>query len=138
MYIIYTGNKIERVIRLRNPFGNGEWNGDKSDNSSKWTQKLKMEYNLVQKDDGDFHMSFDDFIKYFVNLGIARLKRGYVTTFCKVRKVENIKCQIIKVISEQKDSHSYLQLYQKNPRALLRDGTYQPTALCYLILLDEN
>ena len=36
--------KGERVIRLRNPWGEGEFNGDWSDFSSKWTEELKQQY----------------------------------------------------------------------------------------------
>ena len=32
----------------------------------------------------------------------------------------------------------YFQLYQKNPRIILNDGTYQKAVLCYLILIDNN
>ena len=32
----------------------------------------------------------------------------------------------------------YFQLYQKNPRIILNDGTYQKAVSCYLILIDNN
>ena len=32
----------------------------------------------------------------------------------------------------------YFQLYQKNPRIILNDGTFQKAVLCYLILIDNN
>jgi hypothetical protein len=56
-----------RLIRLRNPWGRGEWKGAYSDRSDKWTQRL---INAVgfnpnnpedNKDDGLFWMEFDDF-----------------------------------------------------------------------------
>ena len=37
--------KIERLVKLRNPWGKGEWKGDWSDDSYKWTTKLKRELN---------------------------------------------------------------------------------------------
>ena len=36
-------------MRLRNPWGNGEYSGDWSDSSKKWTAELKKKYGLVKK-----------------------------------------------------------------------------------------
>ena len=38
---IQTENGLERIVKLRNPWGSGEWKGDWSDSSSKWTPELK-------------------------------------------------------------------------------------------------
>ena len=43
----------EKVMKLRNPWGNGEYSGDWSDSSKKWTAELKKTYGLVKKNDGD-------------------------------------------------------------------------------------
>lgn len=32
--------RIERLVKLRNPWGKGEWRGDWSDDSYKWTARL--------------------------------------------------------------------------------------------------
>ncbi len=33
--------KFVRLLKIRNPWGHGEWEGDWSDNSTKWTEELK-------------------------------------------------------------------------------------------------
>lgn len=35
-------NQGERIIKLRNPWGKGEWKGEWSDNDKRWNHKLKM------------------------------------------------------------------------------------------------
>ena len=60
--------KIERLVKLRNPWGKGEWKGDWSDDSYKWTNKLKRELNYRSDDDGVFFMSYNDFIKYYSDI----------------------------------------------------------------------
>ncbi|XP_025192300.1 calpain-A-like isoform X2 [Melanaphis sacchari] len=68
--------RIIRLIRLRNPWGKCEWNGPWSDKSNEWLsmpQKIKESLGLVIDDDGEFWMSFDDFIKYFSILEICNL-----------------------------------------------------------------
>ena len=71
---IKVGGTIERLVHIRNPWGNGEWSGDWSDESEKWTPALKRMANMgKEQDDGEFFMSYKDFIKYYVVLGICKL-----------------------------------------------------------------
>ena len=53
------------LLRIRNPWGRGEWNGDWSDKSSKWTPELKERLGWSDKDDGVFWMDLEDVKKYF-------------------------------------------------------------------------
>ena len=56
---------MEKVVKLRNPWGNTEWKGDWGDNSTKWTPELMKKCLFNKKDEGIFHMSFDDYKKTF-------------------------------------------------------------------------
>ena len=138
-YRVDTGNGIERIVKLRNPWGNGEWSGAWSDASKKWNESTKKQCEYQEdRDDGVFYMSFDDFVKYYVTMGIVKLEHNYQTTMCKISKAQAIKCQVLQLTVNQKNEKSYIQLYQKNPRIILKDGTYQNTALSYMILLDKK
>ena len=128
----------EKVMRLRNPWGNGEYTGDWSDSSKKWTSDLKKKFNFVKKDDGDFYMAYEDYLKYYVVMGFGKLHQDFVTRVLRVEKTEAVKAQLLKVDVPQNNTLIYFQLYQKNPRIILNDGTYQKTVLCYLILIDNN
>ena len=138
-YNVNTDKGIERVVKLRNPWGNGEWSGAWSDSSKKWNQNTKKQCEYQQdRDDGVFYMSFDDFVKYYVTMGIVKLQHNYQTTVCKIPKAKAIKCQVLLLTVKEPNEKSYIQLYQKNPRIILKDGTYQNTALSYMILLDKD
>lgn len=54
------------MIRIRNPWGNHvEWRGAWSDNSAEWlsiSEELRVELEYARIADGEFWMSFDDFI----------------------------------------------------------------------------
>ena len=133
----------EKVIKLRNPWGHFEYSGDWSDYSSKWTQELKKKYEFNKKNDGVFYMGYEDFLKYFITVGFAKIHPDYVSNDIKIKKEKNTKCQLIKIRSckdynSNKAIHSFIQLYQKNPRIMLKDGSYQNTALCFLILVDSE
>lgn len=58
------GNEVN-IVKLRNPWGNFEWKGDWSDESDKWTEELKEQYNVTVADDGCFWMDFETIQKYF-------------------------------------------------------------------------
>ncbi|XP_061192962.1 calpain-5-like [Saccostrea echinata] len=70
--------KTEKIamIRLRNPWGQGEWNGAFSDGSPEW-QKISKDdrdkIGLTFEEDGEFWMTFDDYCKYFVQTAICRV-----------------------------------------------------------------
>ena len=54
------------MICIRNPWGQGEWTGDWSDNCPKWTARAKNLAGYTEsKDDGVFWMDFNDYLKEF-------------------------------------------------------------------------
>ncbi|KAM9466459.1 calpain-3 [Clarias gariepinus] len=65
-----------RLVRLRNPWGQVEWNGPWSDNSKEWTtisREEKDKLHLQNAEDGEFWMSFGDFMKNYTKLEICNL-----------------------------------------------------------------
>lgn len=58
---------------IRNPWGRGEWKGDWSDDSEKWTTRMR---NLVDwhesKDDGIFWMELSDFMPEFDSIYVCK------------------------------------------------------------------
>ncbi|XP_077476294.1 calpain-3 isoform X3 [Stigmatopora argus] len=65
-----------RLVRLRNPWGQVEWNGPWSDNSKEWSMLSKAEKEKLQHqsaEDGEFWMSFEDFKKNFTKIEICNL-----------------------------------------------------------------
>ncbi|XP_055028979.2 calpain-3 isoform X2 [Misgurnus anguillicaudatus] len=65
-----------RLVRLRNPWGQIEWNGPWSDNSKEWETISKSEREKLQQqnaEDGEFWMSFEDFKKNYTKIEICNL-----------------------------------------------------------------
>uniref|UniRef100_A0A4W6DF32 Calpain-3 n=1 Tax=Lates calcarifer TaxID=8187 RepID=A0A4W6DF32_LATCA len=65
-----------RLVRLRNPWGQVEWNGPWSDNSKEWATLSKAEKEKLQHqsaEDGEFWMSFEDFKKNYTKIEICNL-----------------------------------------------------------------
>lgn len=124
-----------RLIKLRNPWGNSEFSGDWSDNSSQWNDKLKHKLGVNDKDDGVFFMHIDDFIKYFSIFSICKIYPDYHHTNIKINQ-ENTRSPKAFELKVSKDSKVFIQLHQKNLRFLLRDGTYPTNSYCFIMILD--
>ncbi|XP_030051976.1 calpain-14 [Microcaecilia unicolor] len=66
-------NGWENLIRIWNPWGCGEWNGHWSDKSGEW-EKIDVAWRKklnVLREDGEFWMSFKDFLQHFVRIIIC-------------------------------------------------------------------
>jgi hypothetical protein len=69
-YHIYTtlGTAVyrnEKLIKLRNPYGNENFSGPWSDGDNRWTADAKSRLGHSAKNDGTFWMRFSDFHRLF-------------------------------------------------------------------------
>ncbi|RYH31540.1 hypothetical protein EON65_02390, partial [archaeon] len=72
-----------KLVKLRNPWGRGEWEGrfgDRSDEREKYDSDIEKAFNATVRDvekltqnfnDGTFIMPFDDWLKYYTSLFVA-------------------------------------------------------------------
>ncbi|XP_056424515.1 calpain-13-like [Hyla sarda] len=77
---IESSNRSEDIVRVWNPWGKGEWNGRWSDNSSQWDRirpDLRKKLN-IDRNDGEFWMSCQDFMQNFVQLNICNHTPSYL------------------------------------------------------------
>ena len=80
------------LVKLRNPWGSGEWKGDWSDKSDKWTDDIRQQLNYFDnRDDGVFWMDFEDFRRIFRYWSVNKYVDGH--QFSHVVMKSNIKTQ---------------------------------------------
>mmetsp|Transcript_1109 Transcript_1109/g.1712 ORF Transcript_1109/g.1712 Transcript_1109/m.1712 type:complete len:941 (+) Transcript_1109:1-2823(+) len=65
--------KLGRLVKIRNTWGNTEWQGDFSDRSSSWTQEVKRELEVKDEDDGIFWMDYTSFLRNFEELCVCKV-----------------------------------------------------------------
>ncbi|KAM9827000.1 LOW QUALITY PROTEIN: calpain-1 catalytic subunit [Neosynchiropus ocellatus] len=72
--VVYRGN-MTKLVRIRNPWGEIEWTGAWSDNSREWDSVDRSVRGRLQNrsEDGEFWMSFSDFLREFSRLEICNL-----------------------------------------------------------------
>lgn len=83
------GKKIQRLVKLRNPWGKGEWKGDWSDKDSRWTHSLLKELNYETGDNGIFYMPFEEFDKIFSDFQVCFYHDDY--KYSCIRMEETVK-----------------------------------------------
>ncbi|XP_076458518.1 calpain-9-like [Babylonia areolata] len=68
---------VVRLIRMRNPWGRGEWKGPWSDNSKEMARlpdNIREKMNIRNKDEGEFWISFEDFLRNFDEVQLCHLQ----------------------------------------------------------------
>jgi hypothetical protein len=63
----------EKILRLRNPWGDAEWMGRWGEACAQWTPDLRSRLFHESIGDGSFYMSFEDFLNEFSSLTFCRL-----------------------------------------------------------------
>ncbi|KAM9500189.1 calpain-1 catalytic subunit isoform 1-T2 [Clarias gariepinus] len=72
--VVYRGTPT-KLVRIRNPWGEVEWTGAWSDNAREWDSVDASTRSRLQNrsEDGEFWMSFQDFLREFSRLEICNL-----------------------------------------------------------------
>ena len=110
-----SGNNVY-LLRLRNPWSKGEWNGDWSDKSSKWDSNSKKAVEFSDKSDGIFYMSDNDFFKYFKHVEICYLLYGAKMSKLQVTDEERKTNGIVFNIVTKGDGYLSVSVLRKNWR----------------------
>ncbi|XP_076847941.1 calpain-9 [Brachyhypopomus gauderio] len=87
----YRGRNV-RLVRVRNPWGQVEWNGPWSDNSREWSYVDKaVKTRLLENaaEDGEFWMEFDDFKSNYDRVEICNLTPDSLTDDTKKKWATN-------------------------------------------------
>ncbi|XP_061601823.1 calpain-2 catalytic subunit-like [Cololabis saira] len=86
----YKGGMVQ-LVRIRNPWGQVEWNGAWSDSSYEWRNVSNADRQRLtnRREDGEFWMSFSDFLHQYSSLEICNLTPDALTDeYTKWKEVE--------------------------------------------------
>ncbi len=73
---IYDLSPEIRLVKIRNPWGShGEWQGDWSDKSTKWTEhpEIAQQVDFIPGNNGVFFMHIDDLAQEIRNIAACRV-----------------------------------------------------------------
>jgi len=104
-----------KLLKIRNPWGSNEWEGDWSDTSHKWTPEISKLVNHVVADDGIFFMCIEDYIKYYTTTHIFKYHDNYYFNSFKFKFNHDHPTNFVKAIVPR-DTEGYFLLNQSNAR----------------------
>jgi len=108
-------------VKLRNPWGSGEWIGDWSDNSDLWTDELKDQVSFDGgHDDGIFWMSYEDFDEIFGQWSVNKY-------------LDDAKFCFTTIKSKYKTEDHFRERYLDNEYHLLKIETFTPGMYTFAI-----
>ena len=114
------------VVKLRNPWGHGEWKGEWSDSWNGWPPGAREQMQLTSKEDGVFCMPFAGFVNEFRKVEICRYYDDFKFTCLKTKSAHN-KIKLFE-INIEKDGSYYFIICQKNQRKFALNSGYSYSA----------
>lgn len=114
----------ERIVKLRNPWGSGEWKGEWSDQDDRWTEGLKTALGFTgNKDDGIFFIKWEDFLTYFSDVQICYYYDEYKYSAEKFESKRNE--TVFLKFTIEKEGLYYFSVNQRNRRFYPRNAGYK-------------
>lgn len=124
------GKSIERLVKLRNPWGRGEWNGDWGDKSPLWTLELQAALNFNNSDDGIFFISFNDFCQYYSDCQICYYHDDY--KYSAMHLESDVNETIYLQFKLKLDGVYYLSVNQRSKRMFPKNNGYKYSEVMFL------
>jgi calpain-15 len=103
-------------LKVRNPWGKHEWNGDWGDQSDLWTDELKQMLNYEEADDGIFWMNFEDFKDCFKRVQICKYVDDYSFDSIRFDAPASEKSCLMITMNVTERGHQTVSLSQKDHR----------------------
>ena len=125
-------NYTERLVKLRNPWGQGEWKGEWADDDPKWTSTLKRDLGFTGvKEDGIFFMTWDQFLVYYSDVQICYFHDNYKYSAEKYTSQKNETVYI--KFNLKTAGKYYFSVNQKNRRFFGPNDRYQYSHLSWVL-----
>ena len=124
------------LVKLRNPWGKGEWKGDWSDKSPKWTKDLIKQFNVTDEDNGMFYMSYEDLRKHFVAVTICEYNDGLIYSSCQFKEPNSDYC--IMRFEIEREGRYYVGVSQPDTKHFFMAANYELAFISCFICKTEG
>lgn len=127
----------DRLVKLRNPWGQGEWKGEWSDTDRRWTPSLKQALGFTgKKEDGIFYMSWEEFQNYYSDCQICYYHDGYKYSAEKYKSKKNETVYLKFHIATP--GKYYFSVNQRNRRFYPKNSGYKYTKIGWVMGRDDG
>lgn len=132
------GNKL---LNIRNPWGNFEWDGNWCDNSQLWTENMKKAINpVLNEKDGTFWMSYEDFIINFTSVHVCKTAaysecrlKGFFESH-RQNLTKSVRSRWYYTLNPRQDTQLHIGIHQEDERIYGAElyRSYLDLGLCVL------
>ena len=130
-------NDGTELLKLRNPWGSGEWKGDWGDDSKLWNKAgTKEKAGWTSDDDGTFFMRFDDFCENFSAVTVCHYHDDYILSTVKGNNKDEQ--MDVKQFTINKKGSYYLGMSQPDQKQFGHDEDYDFGYLSCTILKKDG
>lgn len=132
------------LLRLRNPWGNeAEWNGAWSDSSREWrniSDDAKEQIGLRVEHDGEFWITYRDFLKYFNTMEICNLSPDELSGEQETGAENKWIMNVFEAGTSAGGSRNYLESFHRNPQYVITLEEPDKDGKCTVVvaLLQKN
>lgn len=121
-----------RLVKLRNPWGRFEWNGDWSDDDPRWTAQLIKDLEKTSNpEDGIFFMPWEDFLHNFSDLQICYYYDDYKYNAEKYKTRRN--GYLFLDFELEKQGKYYFSVNQQNKRFFPESKKYKYSQIGWIL-----
>ena len=122
----------DRLVKLRNPWGQGEWKQEWSDEDERWTPELKEALGFTgEVEDGIFFMPWERFLEFYSDVQICYYHDGYKYSAEKYESKRN-EMVFIKFNLEEEGKY-YFSVNQRNRRFYPKNSGYRYTSISWVL-----
>ncbi|CAI2386825.1 unnamed protein product [Moneuplotes crassus] len=123
-YKVNTSNGNVKLIKIRNPWKNFDWEGDWASNSDLWTEHIKEEVEYESSENGIIFMSLEDYIDSFTASVICKVHDSYEYTRYEMK--QDIGSHSVLKLQVNQDAKIFLNLSQLAYRIVPKEYGYKP------------
>lgn len=124
VYKVKTTKGNAQIVKIRNNWGNFEWEGDWSPDSKLWTKSIKDEIDWEDGENGVLYMSLEDYHQNFATTIICKINPAYHHSTMEVR--QDIGSESILKFSLLSDQTAFFTLSQLAFRIVPKEYNYHP------------
>lgn len=118
-----------RLLKLRNTWGETEWNGDWSDHSDLWTKELRDQLKHEAEDDGVFFINETDYLEHFDYTAICYYEDNFTSSTIRVAEQ---RAYFSFTLTEPMAETSFI-LAQPGPKMFGRRELYEPEIQRFIV-----
>ena len=122
---------VHKVLKIRNPWGKGEWKHEWSDSDPRITKELRKKLDMEKEDDGVFLLPLEEFLKYFASYQLCHYNDDFMYSAQKYQS--DYKNPSVLEFEIKENGIYYFSVVQVSKRHFNPDKKYKYTPITMIV-----